>query len=168
MGFFEGILDAVNLRDDDDYEDDYDEEEEEVDEPSRFSRKSRESRAAERKTSNITPIKSHQKSQKSAYQAPDEMAVVVIKPTSYNDIQEIADTLLSLRTVVLNTEGLDINVAQRIIDFMSGTCYAIGGTFQKISNFIFIITPKGVNISGDVAQMVDDLSTSINNSGTRY
>ena len=54
MGFFEGILDAVNLRDDDDYEDDYDDEEE-VDEPSRFSRKSRESKAAEKKTSNITP-----------------------------------------------------------------------------------------------------------------
>ncbi|MGN0270508.1 MAG: cell division protein SepF [Candidatus Weimeria sp.] len=167
MGFFEGILDAVNLRDDDDYEDDYDDEEE-VDEPSRFSRKNRESRAAEKRTSNITPIKSHQKSQKSAYSAPDEMAVVVIKPTSYNDIQEIADTLLSLRTVVLNTEGLDINVAQRIIDFMSGTCYAIGGAFQKISNFIFIITPKGVDISGDVAAMVDDLSTSINNSGTNF
>ena len=96
------------------------------------------------------------------------MAVVVIKPTAYNDIQEIADTLLSGRTVVLNTEGLDINLAQRIIDFMSGTCYAIEGAFQKISNFIFIITPKGVEISGDVAQMVDDLTATVNNSGNRF
>jgi cell division inhibitor SepF len=166
MGFFDGFLDAVNLRDDDYDEDDYDEEE--VDEPARFRRKTREDKTVEKKSSNITPIRNRQNSQKRSYSAPDEMAVVVIKPTSYNDIQEIADTLLSSRTVVLNTEGLDINVAQRIIDFMSGTCYAIGGAFQKISNFIFIITPKGVDISGDVAQMVDDLSTSINNSGTHF
>ena len=166
MGFFDGFLDAVNLRDDDYDEDDYDEEE--VDEPARFRRKTREDKTVEKKSSNITPIRNRQNPQKRSYSAPDEMAVVVIKPTSYNDIQEIADTLLSSRTVVLNTEGLDINVAQRIIDFMSGTCYAIGGAFQKISNFIFIITPKGVDISGDVAQMVDDLSTSINNSGTHF
>ncbi|MDD6551271.1 MAG: cell division protein SepF [Lachnospiraceae bacterium] len=167
MGFIDGFLDAVNLRDDDYDEDDYDEEE--VDEPSRFRRKKRDNDSSDKKVSNITPIRSRQNSSKRAsYSAPDEMAVVVIKPTSYNDIQEIADTLLSGRTVVLNTEGLDINVAQRIIDFMSGTCYAIEGAFQKISNFIFIITPKGVEISGDVAQMVDDLSNSINNSGNRF
>ena len=168
MGVFGGILDAMNLRDDDYDEDDY-EEEEMDDEPRRFRRKERETSSQEKKASNITPIRSRQSSSKHAsYSAPDEMAVVVIKPTAYNDIQEIADTLLSGRTVVLNTEGLDINLAQRIIDFMSGTCYAIEGAFQKISNFIFIITPKGVDISGDVAAMVDDLSTSINNSGTNF
>lgn len=169
MGVFDGFLDAVNLRDDDYDEDDYDEEDMEDDEPRRFRRKNRE-KTTEKKASNITPIRSRQGSSKRpSYSVPDEMEVVVIKPTAYNDIQEIADTLLSGRTVVLNTEGLDMNLAQRIIDFMSGTCYAIEGAFQKISNFIFIITPKGVQISGDVAQMVDDLSASINsNSGNRF
>ena len=107
MGVFGGILDAMNLRDDDYDEDDY-EEEEMDDEPRRFRRKERETSSQEKKASNITPIRSRQSSSKHAsYSAPDEMAVVVIKPTAYNDIQEIADTLLSGRTVVLNTEGLD-------------------------------------------------------------
>ena len=45
-------------------------------------------------------------------------------------------------------EGLDVEIAQRIIDFTSGSCYAIGGNLQKVSNYIFIVTPKSVDISG--------------------
>ena len=165
MSFLDGFLDAVNLRDDDEDYDEEEFEEEEEDEPSRFKKKKRAKDTEDKKASNVTPIRSHQSgSKRAAYSIPTEMAVVVIKPTSFNDIQEIADTLLSNRTVVLNTEGLDMNVAERIIDFMFGTCYAVGGRFQKISNFIFIITPKGVKISGDLAQMVDDLSDSIHKS----
>ncbi|MBE5892356.1 MAG: cell division protein SepF [Lachnospiraceae bacterium] len=77
------------------------------------------------------------------------MEVCVIKPTSVEDAREITETLLSNRTVVLNLEGLDVDVAQRIIDFTSGSCFAIGGNLQKISHYIFIITPSSVDISGD-------------------
>lgn len=77
------------------------------------------------------------------------MEVCVMKPTSIEDAREITDTLLSNRTVVLNLEGIDVDVAQRIIDFTSGSCYAIGGNLQKISHYIFIITPASVDISGD-------------------
>ena len=54
-----------------------------------------------------------------------------------------------LSTVVLNLEGLDVDIAQRIIDFTSGSCYAISGNLQKISHYIFIITPASVDVSGD-------------------
>jgi len=67
------------------------------------------------------------------------MEVCVMKPTSIEDAREITDTLLSNRTVVLNLEGIDVDVAQRIIDFTSGSTYAIGGNLQKISHYIFII-----------------------------
>ena len=77
------------------------------------------------------------------------MEVCVIKPTSVEDAREITETLLANRTVVLNLEGLDVDVAQRIIDFTSGSCFAIGGNLQKISHYIFIITPSSVDISGD-------------------
>lgn len=77
------------------------------------------------------------------------MEVCVIRPTSVEDAREITDTLLSNRTVVLNLEGIDNEIAQRIIDFTSGSCFAINGNLQKISNFIFIITPESVDISGD-------------------
>ena len=77
------------------------------------------------------------------------MEVCVIKPTSVEDAREITETLLANRTVVLNLEGLDVDVAQRIIDFTSGSCFAISGNLQKISRYIFIITPATVDISGD-------------------
>ena len=77
------------------------------------------------------------------------MEVCVIRPTSVDEAREITETLLANRTVVLNMEGLDVDVAQRIIDFTSGSCYAIDGNLQKISHFIFIITPASVDISGD-------------------
>jgi len=77
------------------------------------------------------------------------MEVCVIKPTSVEDAREITETLLANRTVVLNLEGLDVDVAQRIIDFTSGSCFAISGNLQKISHYIFIITPASVDISGD-------------------
>lgn len=77
------------------------------------------------------------------------MEVCVIKPTSVEEAREITETLLANRTVVLNLEGLDVDIAQRIIDFTSGSCFAIGGNLQKISHYIFIITPASVDISGD-------------------
>ncbi len=79
----------------------------------------------------------------------DGMEVCVIKPVNVEDSREITDTLLAERTVVLNLEGLDVDIAQRIIDFTSGSCYAIKGNLQKISHYIFIITPPSVDISGD-------------------
>ena len=81
--------------------------------------------------------------------AAQGMEVCVIKPTSVEDAREITETLLANRTVVLNLEGLDVDIAQRIIDFTSGSCFAISGNLQKISRYIFIITPQSVDISGD-------------------
>ena len=83
------------------------------------------------------------------------MEVCVIKPRSMEDAREITETLLSNCTVVLNMEGLDMDVAQRIIDFSSGSCFAINGNLQKISNYIFIITPSSVDISGDFQQILN-------------
>lgn len=83
------------------------------------------------------------------------MEVCVIKPHSMEDAREITETLIANCTVVLNMEGLDLDIAQRIIDFSSGSCYAINGNLQKISNFIFIITPAGVDISGDFQQILN-------------
>lgn len=107
-----------------------------------------EDRAARRPApaNKITPIK-----QPAARRASggNGMEVCVIKPTSVEDAREITETLLANRTVVLNLEGLDVDIAQRIIDFTSGSCYAISGNLQKIANYIFIITPASVDISGD-------------------
>ena len=82
------------------------------------------------------------------------MEVCVIKPTSVEDAREITDTLLDNHTVLLNMEGLDVDMAQRIIDFTSGSTYAIDGNLQKISHYIFILTPKNVDVSGDFQEIL--------------
>ncbi|WP_461812758.1 cell division protein SepF [Faecalimonas sp.] len=83
------------------------------------------------------------------------MEVCVIKPTAVDDAREITETLLSGRTVILNLEGIDLEVAQRIIDFTSGATYAIRGNLQKISNYIFLVTPTNVEISGDLQDLLN-------------
>jgi cell division inhibitor SepF len=106
-----------------------------------------------RAVSKITPMRTNKKQS-------GAMAVFVIKPTSFEDAREITETLLMNRTVVLNVEGLDVEVAQRIIDFASGSCFAMNGNLQKISNYIFIITPESVDISGDFQNLLDSFDTS--------
>lgn len=78
-------------------------------------------------------------------------ALNIKKPTSFDDSRDITDLLLDNKTVVLNLEGLDVGVSQRIIDFTSGATYAIEGNFQKVSKYIYVLTPKAVDVSGDYA-----------------
>jgi len=97
----------------------------------------------------VTPMRSG-----STRRTANGMEVCVIKPTTVDDAREVTETLLSNRTVVLNMEGLDVDIAQRIIDFTSGSTFAMGGNLQKISHYIFIITPKSVDISGDFQEIL--------------
>ncbi len=172
MGVMDRFLNAMRLNsdDDDDYYDDdyYDDEEDEDDYGSRRSlfRNGRRNQdadfddeddyddvprgvsdspraAAQQSNSKVTQMHSVRRASGST------MSVCVIKPISVEDAREITETLLAGRTVVLNLEGLDLEIAQRIIDFSSGSCYAMNGNLQKISNYIFIITPATVDISGD-------------------
>lgn len=77
------------------------------------------------------------------------MEVCMIKPVDMDDAKEISDILTSGRAVVINMEGLNIDIAQRLIDFSSGACYATEGKLQAISRSIFIISPKNIELSGD-------------------
>lgn len=167
MSLWDKFLGFMSLNGDDDYEDDdfYDEEEEEEQQKRSFLRKSKEEEEEPNKTykvkpekptsSKITPIRQIKRQGSS-------MEVCVIKPSTVEDAREITETLLSSRAVVLNLEGLDVDIAQRIIDFTSGSCFAISGNLQKISNYVFIITPASVDISGDFQDLLNgafDVST---------
>ena len=89
------------------------------------------------------------------------MAVCVIKPASMENTREIADTLLENSTVILNLEGIDIDLAQRIIDFASGSCYSLGGTLQKVSSYIFVLGPSSVDITGDLQNILGGSAPSV-------
>lgn len=183
MGVLDRFLNAMKLNDDyddDDFFDDEDdddyvderpkrrlfkkleedeEDDDEDDEPVRPERRARQhqpsvqqSRAVSRSSSSnsnkVTPMRSPRKS-------GGGMEVCVIKPVTMEDSREITETLVSNRTVVLNLEGLDIEIAQRIIDFTSGSCFAVNGNLQKISNYIFIVSPASVDISGDFQHILN-------------
>ena len=78
-----------------------------------------------------------------------DMEVTMIKPQGMDDSREICDYLLAGKAVVLNMEGMNMDVAQRIIDFTLGAIYSIDGDFQPISKYIFIASPRNVELSGD-------------------
>ena len=102
-----------------------------------------------RTSSKITPMRSSRKGSQAS-----NMEVCVIRPTSMEDTREIADTLVDNSTVVLNLEGIDMELAQRIIDFTSGACYSLGGSLQKVSSYIFILGPYNVDITGDLQNIL--------------
>ena len=107
----------------------------------------RQPKASATSSSKITPMRGRKVS-------GGNMEVCVIKPSSMEDTRDIADTLIDRCTVVLNLEGIDVDVAQRIIDFSSGACYSIGGSLQKVSSYIFILTPANVEITGDFQEIL--------------
>lgn len=91
------------------------------------------------------------------------MEVCVNKPMSMGDGRYAVSTLLSGSTVILNLEGLDVETGQRIIDFVSGACFAINGSIREVSNYIFIITPENVEISGDIKDILNNTVPSMRN-----
>ena len=185
MGIFDKVLDVMRLNEEDDeyydeYEDEYEEEEEAPARKHFFFKKTgtddvvqesvpvtsggARSRVSSRPSSsgsassNITPMRGHRSAK--------AMEVCVIKPTSFEDSREISETLLANRMVILNMEGMDTGTAQRIIDFVSGSCYALDGDLQQISNCIFLVTPHSVGVSGDLQELQGIMDT-FNFSGFR-
>jgi cell division inhibitor SepF len=86
--------------------------------------------------------------------ATTQLAVVLVKPEKFENAAEIADHLRERRTVVLNLEQTNKDVARRLVDFLSGVTYAQDGKIKKVANSTFIITPYNVDILGD---LIDEL-----------
>lgn len=157
MSVMDKFLNAMKLNDEDDeyYDDYYDDEPEPVKKPGPGREREREreeiqeeERIIRKPSPKVTPMRQTKKMPGTG------MEVCVIKPTTVEDAREITETLLANRTVVLNLEGLDVDIAQRIIDFTSGSCFAMSGNLQKISHYILIITPASVDISGDFQEIL--------------
>ena len=74
--------------------------------------------------------------------------MILLEPRAYSESQQIADHLKKRNTVVVNLKRVTSEQAKRIIDFLSGTLYAIGGKMQKLGPGIFLCTPKNINVQG--------------------
>ena len=77
--------------------------------------------------------------------------MILLEPRAFSESQQIADHLKKRNTVVVNMKRVTTEQAKRIIDFLSGTVYAIGGDLQKIGVGIFLCTPKNVNVEGTIS-----------------
>ena len=86
--------------------------------------------------------------------ATTQLSVVLVKPERFDNAVEIADHLREKRTVVLNLESTNKEIARRLIDFLSGVAYANDGKIKKVANATYIITPFNVEILGD---LIDEL-----------
>ena len=81
--------------------------------------------------------------------------MILLEPRAYSESQQIADHLKKKNTVVVNMKRVTADQAKRIVDFLSGTVYAIGGDLQKIGAGIFLCTPKNVNVEGSITDEDD-------------
>jgi cell division inhibitor SepF len=79
------------------------------------------------------------------------------EPRTYEETQDIADHLRSRRPVVVNLHRVRSDQALRIVDFLSGTVYALNGSISKIGPNIFLCTPDSVEIQGSITEMRDDI-----------
>ena len=76
--------------------------------------------------------------------------MILLEPRAYSESQQIADHLKNRNSVVVNLKRVTSDQAKRIIDFLSGCIYAIGGTMQKIGVGIYLCTPNNVNVQGKI------------------
>ena len=74
----------------------------------------------------------------------------IVKPEKFEEVTGIADHLLARRTVVLNLENTSKETVRRIVDFLSGTAYALEGKIKRVANSTYVITPNNVEVSADV------------------
>ena len=126
------------------YEDE-DEEFEDFEEPARSSRDAFEDRRVKGDDRRNKVVNIH---------ATTQLKVVLVKPERFENASEIADHLKDKRTVVLNLESTNKDIARRLVDFLSGVAYAGEGKIKKIAANTYIITPYHVDIEGD---LIDEL-----------
>ena len=87
--------------------------------------------------------------------------MILLEPRAYSESQQIADHLKNRNSVVVNLKRVTSDQAKRIIDFLSGCIYAIGGTMQKIGVGIYLCTPNNVNVQGKISDEVEKNKTEV-------
>ena len=81
--------------------------------------------------------------------------ICIMKPTTFEDSQDVCDVLIQGRAAVINLEGLELMLSQRIMDFISGAVYSLNGKLHQVSGYIFIISPDSFDISGDYLNFIE-------------
>ena len=150
MGLMDELKKIIHPYDDEDY--DY---EDDFEEPAKESRSLFDDRKEERREERREDRRGEDRHNKVVnIHATTQLKVVLVKPERFENASEIADHLKEKRTVVLNLESTNKDVARRLIDFLSGVAYAGEGKIKKVAANTYIITPYSVDIMGD---LIDEL-----------
>lgn len=178
MSFFDKIKSVINIPDDDYYDETEDDKfgatslRVAEERPRRARDKTRESARSERgidredrfETAQFTARTGKERAASLA-QDPNkvvnihtttQLQVVLVKPERFDEVAEIADNLNEKRTVVLNLESANRDVARRLVDFLSGVAYANSGQIKRVANSTFIITPYNVDVMGDLLDELEN------------
>jgi len=145
-GIFNRILDAVGLEEEEfEYEEDeiMDEEvdfyEDELEEPE-------EPRASRRRQAKVTPLPN----------SSAKMKMLVFQPSSYEEAECIIDNLKSRKPVIMNLDELELELGQRILDFVGGAVYSLNGDIKKVARSIFVVAPSNVDVAQNVETSARD------------
>lgn len=140
MGVLKGIMGFLGLSGEETYEEEYPERtqpkhEPDLEEPVSINKKSR---------NNVVSLQ----------HAKEQVKMVLVEPRSYEEVQEIADHLRSRRPVIINLQRVSPEQGKRIIDFLSGTVYALNGDIQKVGLNIFMCAPDNVDVHGTISELL--------------
>lgn len=148
MGFFDKVKEIISENDDDDFDEYYDDAE------TSFEKSSRSERSREKQEKAERPRRSRNSDKVVNIHTTAQLQVVLVKPERYEEAASIADNLCEKRTVVLNLESTNRDIARRLLDFLSGVAYANNGQIKRVANSTYIITPYNVDVMGD---LIDEL-----------
>jgi len=158
MSFFDKIKEIVTESDDDEYDDFYEDDKKDnsigIDPPARDRFSRRDSSDREERFSERPRIKRHDSDKVVNIHTTTQLQVVLVKPERFEEAATIADNLNEKRTIVLNLESTNRDVARRLLDFLSGAAYASDGQIKRVANSTYIITPYNVDVMGD---LIDEL-----------
>ncbi|CAB1242274.1 cell division protein SepF [Clostridium sp. MT-14] len=127
-------------------EDDLEEDEEELDETEQVD-----NRKANSNFGGVEPIVNSKRQNKVvSIHTTVSAKVRIVKPTTYEEAADICDELKNRKIVVINTTGLETKIAQRLLDFMGGASYSLGGDLEEIEKGVYILSPSSVEVNSDL------------------
>jgi cell division inhibitor SepF len=158
MGFFDKIKEIVTESDEDEFDDFYEDDDSTssigIAPPVRERVSRRDTSEKEERYTERPRMKRHDSDKVVNIHTTAQLQVVLVKPEKFEEAAKIGDNLNEKRTVVLNLESTNRDVARRLLDFLSGVAYASNGQIKRVANSTYIITPYNVDVMGD---LIDEL-----------
>ncbi|WP_461204329.1 cell division protein SepF [Clostridium sp. DL1XJH146] len=131
LGFTDDFDEIEEAKDLEDFEKDYNEENNDIDNVFKYASKSK-------GNNKVVSIHSAQSTK-----------ILIIKPSHYNDAVEICDNLKNRKICVINMKSIESGIAQRLIDFIAGSCYALGGSLEEVEKGVYVMSPSNIEVDNE-------------------